>query len=191
MTPRFRPFRSVLAASGLGLCLTLSALSPSAWAADQAKSDEKIRPELGKFLQAAQQAIAAKNYQEALSQVAQTDAVKDKTPYEIYIIDRLRGAAAGGSGDLATAAKSFGAAIDSGKMPAADQVQVEGMMIGLYTNAKDYPNAVAWTQRYVKAGGNDPSILSNLVAEEYEAGDYAGASRDAQAQIAAAEKAGQ
>jgi hypothetical protein len=191
MTPRFRPLHSVLAASGLGLCLTLSALAPAAWAADQAKSDEKIRPELGKFLQAAQQAIAAKNYAEALSQVAQTDAVKDKTPYEIYIIDRLRGAAAGGAGDLATSAKSFGAAIDSGKMPQADQVQVMGMLIGLYTNAKDYPNAVTWTQRYVKAGGNDPAILSNLVAEEYEAGDYASASRDAQAQIAAAEKAGQ
>ncbi len=191
MTPRFRPLRSVLAASGLGLCLTLSALAPAAWAADQAKSDEKLRAELAKPLQAAQAAIAAKNYKEAQAQLAQTDAIKDKTPYEAYIIERMQGAAAAGAGDLATASKSFGAAIDSGKMPAEDQLQVITTMVTLSTNAKDMPTALAWTQRYVKAGGHDPSILGNLVVEEYQAGDYASAIRDAQAQITAAEKAGQ
>ena len=66
----------------------------------EAKGDV-LRPEIGKPLQAAQEFLNAQNYKDALTRVRKAEAVPGPTPFEKFSIDRLRRAAAFGSGDTA------------------------------------------------------------------------------------------
>jgi tetratricopeptide (TPR) repeat protein len=195
MTTSSSTLRLALAGTGLGLILALAGMAPGAWAADQAKTDqskeESVRPEVGKPLQEAQDAIKQQNWTLALAKITEADGAKDKTPYETYAVNRTHGVAANGAGDLAGAAKYFGVAIDTGKMKPDDQLSMTALVSSLYSQSKDYPNAIVWAQRYVKAGGPDAQVKTILVQAEYLSGDYASAGRDAQAVIDAAEQAHQ
>ena len=71
-------------------------------AAGLAQAQETLRPEIGKPLQAAQELLKEGKYKDALGKVREADAVSDRTPYENYILDRMRGSAAAGAGDDAT-----------------------------------------------------------------------------------------
>src|SRR3546814_3750731 len=82
----------------------LAAQAP-AMAADSGK--KMLRPEVGKPLQAAQTALQAKNYAEAKTDIAAAEAIDKLTPYERYIIERLKASAAIGSGDYKSALASY------------------------------------------------------------------------------------
>ena len=63
-------------------------------------AQEKVRPEVGKPLQAAQDMMKANKFKEALAKVREADAVGGKTPYETYMVESMRGSAAIGAKDL-------------------------------------------------------------------------------------------
>ena len=60
----------------------------------------------------------------------------------------------------------------------------------MYFKAKDYANAVTWTQRYLKAGGTDPQMRMQLVRSLYLAEQYSAAATELRAMIEAEEKSG-
>jgi hypothetical protein len=186
MTTSFSTLRIALAGTGLGLILALAA--PTAFAADK---EEGVRPDISKAIQAANDAMNAKNWDVALQSLDTAEAVKDKTPYEIYAIDLTRGKVASGKGDTALAAKSFAAALDTGKVKPDDQLKFMSVTVSLFNQSKDYANAAAWGQRYAKAGGNDPQVKTIVAQAEYLSGDNAAAARDLTAIIAAVEQSGQ
>jgi hypothetical protein len=80
-----------------------------------AAAQEVVRPELGKPLQAAQEAAKAGQYDEALARLREADAVPNLTPHEAFLIARLRGFSALGAGDTATAIKAFELVINAGE----------------------------------------------------------------------------
>jgi hypothetical protein len=178
----FAPFLRILAA-GL-LCNLALGLYGAAFAADT------LRPQVGKPLQAAQALMKEQKYREALEKIKEADAVDKKTPYEVSVIERMRGTAAASAGDLDTAAKAFDAVISSKSVPEADQLKIMQSMAGSYYRAKEYAKAQAWAQRYQKAGGTDPAVGQLLIQSDYLAGNYANAAKGMQELIAAQEKAG-
>ena len=91
--------------------LLISAL-PAAYA------QEKVRPEVGKPLQQAQDMLKGKRYKDALAKLREVDGVSGKTPNEAFQIEWTRANAALGAGENDTAAKAFEAVINSGKAPA-------------------------------------------------------------------------
>ena len=111
MTSRLFSGRA-LAGLGFACAVALSALmivpamSEIAWAQDEAKS-ATVRPEIGKPLKAAQEAVLAKKYGEALAHLKEAEAISGKTPYEEGILEQLRLIAAVGGEEPATAAKAF------------------------------------------------------------------------------------
>src|SRR5689334_8307995 len=108
-----------------GLLLSASILVPGMGVmGNAAAAEETVRPELGKSLQAAQDLIKHQEFKEALAKIHVADGVGNKTPYENFIIERMRGAAAGGAGDPETAAKSFEAAIASGRLSPDEQLKM-------------------------------------------------------------------
>ncbi len=165
------------------LCLALPA--PSARA-----EGESVRPEVGKPLQAAQEAMKAKKFQEALAKVREADGVAGKTPYEAFIIERMRGSAAAGAGDNEAAAKSFEAVIASGRLPAGEQLKLIEALAGTYYRAKDFAKAQHWAQRYFKDGGTSSSMRTLLGQMQFMSGDYAASAKELSAEVAAAEAAG-
>ncbi len=174
----------VLAAALAFQLVPFSPVVPAAYAADT------LRPDVGKPLQAAKDLMGAQKYKEALAKIAETDAVANKTPYENFIIERMRGAAAAGAGDIDTSAKAFDAVIASGKLPADEQLKIMQSLAGSYYRIKEYTKAVTWADRYRKAGGTDPSVAVVLIQSYYLNGDYGTAAKELQAQFAADERAG-
>lgn len=136
-----------------------------------AAAAEPVRPEVGRPLQAAQEALKARRYKDALARIHEADAVSNKTANETYLIERMRAAAAQGAGDTGTAIKAYEAIIASGKAPAAEQVKMVQAVAVAYYQAKDYASAAKWTNRYFKEGGNDPQMRTILAQAQYLNGD--------------------
>ena len=153
-------------------------------------AQDAVRPEVGKPLQAAQEAIKAQKFKDALARVSEADAVANKTANESLLIERMRIAAASGGGDVETAAKSFEALNATGKVPGPEKVRMVESIAVAYYRAKDYAKAMLWCQRYFKEGGTGASIRTLLIQSQYLSGDFAGAARELTTEIEAAEKAG-
>ena len=155
-----------------------------------AAAQESVRPEVGKPLQAAQEMMKAQRFKEALNKVREADGVPNKTGYETYLIERMRGTAASGARDNETAIKSFEVVMASGKASAADQLKIIEALAGAHYANKDYANAIKWSNRYFKEGGSAGSVRILLLQSYYLSGDYTNATKEVSADIAADEKAG-
>jgi len=169
------------------LCLgILAALVPEVLA----QGAEGVRPELGKSLLAIQDLLKAGQHKEALARIADADALAGKTPYELFALDRLRGVAAAGAGEIDVAVRSFEAVLASGRLPASEQATILEALVGTYYRAKNYPQTVATAQRYFQQGGSNPKIRSALIQARYASGDFATAARELSADLDADERAG-
>ncbi len=163
-----------------------SAAAPTAASAPAAAaSGPTLRAEVGKPLQAAQDAVKAGNYQDALARLAEAEALPGLTPYEVFITQRLKGPAAFGAGDLATATTQFEAVLASPLLPAADRASITETTIKLLLQQKEYARAAGWMKTYLAQAGATseirklyPQVLSVL-------GDHAGVLRELAPQIAA------
>ena len=176
----------LVAALGLNVATGLVGMTPAA----HAQARESVRPELAKPLQAAQDAIRAQKFKEALNRLRDVDAIGGKSAFEQYMVDRTRGAAAMGAGENELAGRSFESALNSGRMSAGDQAKVVQALISLYYRAQDYPKAIFWMQRAIKDGSADNETRALLVQSYYLSGDLTRAQKELQNDLAAAERAG-
>ena len=136
---------------------------------------EAFRPAIATPLQAAEQAIRAKKYDEALARIREADAVPDRTPNEILAIERMRAIAATGANDFPTATRSFETVIASGKVTPADQARMVQVVAQLYFQAKDYPKAATWAARSLKESGPNADMRWLMIRAQYLADDCASA----------------
>jgi len=151
---------------------------------------ETVRQEVAKPLQTVQDLVNAKNYQEALAKIREAEAVPDKTPYELFLIDQMRGPVAAAAGDRALAIKSFEAIIDSGRLPPAKTLPMIEAIVGMYYQDKDYKGAATWAERFRNEGGINQKITLLRMQSLYFSGDYANAAREISADIHETEKSG-
>lgn len=159
-------------------------------ASPAANAQEKVRPEVGKPLQQAQDMLKSKRYKDALAKLHELDGVSGKTANESFQIEWTRANAALGAGDNDTAAKAFEAVINSGKAPANAQLSIIDTLVKLYANNKDYASALKWGNRYYKEGGTNPQIRTQMIQAHFLSGDFANAAKESLADVSADEKAG-
>jgi hypothetical protein len=160
------------------------------WSTAHAQA-EQVRAEVGKPLQAARDLIKAQKYKDALAKLREVDAIPNRTAYENYLLEQMRASAAMQAGDLATAARSTQALISSGRLSASDQGRYAAGLASLYYRDRDYKNAAAWAQKSLAGNPGDKTMRGLMIQSYYLAGDTAAASREALADVQAAEKAGQ
>ena len=153
-------------------------------------AQEKVRPEVGKPLQAAQDLMKANKFKDALAKVREADAVSAKTPFEIYMVERMRASAATGAKEGDTAIKAYEAVVASGKAPPQDQVKIIEALATSYYNAKDYASAIKWGGRYFKEGGTGGQIRTLMIQSHFQSGDFAASAKESLSDIEADEKAG-
>ncbi|HUL68331.1 MAG TPA: hypothetical protein VLW55_27290 [Burkholderiaceae bacterium] len=151
---------------------------------------ETVRPEVGKPLSAARDMIKAGKFKEALSKLNDVDSIPNRTPFENFLLEQMRASAASQAGDTEHAIKAFQAVLNSGRLSEAEQAKYAASLASLYYRAKDYPNAATWAARALKSNPNDSAMRELMIQSYYLAGDYATASKEALADIQAAEKAG-
>lgn len=191
-TQTLRPvFASVLMALGIALSpvIGMHAALAQAPAAPAAPADT-IRPDLIKILQPVQELLKTQNFKDALEKLAAADAIADKTPFEIYVTESLRGTAADSLGDYETSSKAFEKVFTTGKMPAANQLKIMQAMTERFYDKKDYPKTISWAKRYFEAGGTEPQIRKRLYLAYYFSDDLPNASKELELLVQADEKAG-
>jgi len=164
----------------------LSAQSP-AWAT----AAKTVRPAVGKSLQAAQKALQAKQFEEAQAGIAKAEAAGRLTPYETYLVLRLKASAAIGVGDYRAALAAYGQVVDSSELPEEEKLPVLDSYAKLAYTAKDYARAANAVLKYRQAGGQDPQTLSLYAQSLFLGGRYNEAADVLRKQIAAAEQRGQ
>lgn len=143
-----------------------------------ANAAETVRPEVGKPLQEAATLLRSQHYREALVRINQADAIGAKTPYESYLIQRMRVSAAAGSGDAPAAAAALEAVTASGRANPSERLLMTQAVAVAFYREKDYPKAASWAQRYFKEGGNDAAVHTMLLQSYYLANNCAELSRE-------------
>src|SRR5947199_153851 len=155
------------------------------------QAQEAVRPEVGKPLQAAQEMIKTRRYKEALAKIREADAAGNKTPFETFTIERMRGSAAAQAGDNETAIRSFEAVIASGRLSKAENLKMLEAIAGMYYRNKEYSKAAASASRYFKEGGSDPAVRTVLIQSQFLSGDCTNAAREVQSEVQSQEQSGQ
>ena len=128
-----------------------------------AQKAESVRPEVGKPLQAAQGLVRQRKGREALAEVAKAEAIPNRTAYENFLIQQMRGSAAAAAGDNETAIKAFEAVLGSGRVSGKEATTMVQAVAVAYYQKKDYATSAKWTQRYFKEGGSDPAMRTVLL----------------------------
>ncbi|NVH77176.1 tetratricopeptide repeat protein [Paraburkholderia sp. JPY432] len=159
-----RRLKQALSAAVVGVVFAAAALPAAA---------DTLRPDVGKPLSAAQDLYRAHKYKDALARIAQAAAVPSKTPYEIYMVEEMRGAALMADGDEALAAQAYQTLLGTGQLKGDDEQRVSETLAGIYFRQHDYARAIATAQRYEKAGGRDPQMKELLVQSYYLSNDCA------------------
>jgi hypothetical protein len=177
-----------LGAGGIGF----TALAPlgSALAQEQKASGNTARPEVGKPIQAALDLLKSKRGKEALAKLQEADAVPNKTPYEAYLVERVRAQAAAAAGDAAVAARAFEASAASSAVSGGERLQFLAAAAGQYYLAKNYGKVIELGARYFKDGGTDKSIRTIYAQALYLSNDFARAASEILADVQAEEAAG-
>jgi tetratricopeptide (TPR) repeat protein len=195
---RFARLALMLAAIGLNAAPALmhsaAAQDKNAQAAAAAQpKPDTVRPELFKLLDPAQvkPLMDAKNYTELQNRIAQADAFPDKTPYETYVLTRMKLSLATATKDEPAQIAALEAILSSGKLPDADKPQFTQALAGMYYNAKNYPKAIEWFKRFqAENPGSADVATAPLVRSYYLSNDFANAMKLLRPQLEAADKAG-
>jgi len=164
--------------------------APIGSARAQESAGNTVRPEIGKPIQAAVDLLKSKRGKDALARVREADAVPNKTPYEAYLVERVRGQAAAAAGDASTAARAFEATAASSAVSGAERLQFLAAAAGQYYVAKDYGRAAELGARYFKDGGTDRAIRTVYIQALYLGNDFAAAGRELLRDIQAEEQTG-
>ncbi|MBL8519924.1 MAG: tetratricopeptide repeat protein [Betaproteobacteria bacterium] len=160
-------------------------------ASGPAMAQEKVRPEVGKPLQAASDFLKANKFREALAKIREADAVGGKTPYETYVIESMRGSAAAGARDNATAIAAFEAVLATGKAPAATQQKIYESLATTYYGMGKYADAIKYANKFKESGGGSGGTMRTLLIQSYfQSGDFAASAKESLADIQADERAG-
>lgn len=187
----------LIASLSISISLSLAALAistPVAVYAQKANAadatNDTLRPEVAKLLVAAQEKLQAKQFNEALGKIADVDLIANKTPYEIFVMERMRGASALAVKQYAVAAKSFEMVFATGRLNATDRAIYAEAVTGAYYNLKDYKQAAIWAAKAIKEGATQSQTRQILIQSLFLADDFVTAKTEVDAAIAADEKAG-
>ncbi|MBP6902723.1 MAG: hypothetical protein KBC73_21705 [Burkholderiaceae bacterium] len=192
---RFSPLSSgLLRPLALATLLALPALASAQAAAPavpaSAAAAPTVRAETAKPLQAAQEALRAGQHADALARLAEAEAVAGTTPYEAYLIARMKAVARFSTGDVAGSVSLFESTLASSFLPADDRQSLTETTVKLALQLKDYPRALKWVKAYLDAQGPSAELRRLYPQLLAVTGDHAGAAREMLAQIAAEQAAG-
>jgi tetratricopeptide (TPR) repeat protein len=173
----------------LGVVSVSSVVVPSAAvAAEQAKA--KMSKAVGVPLQAAQKAMAAKQWDAALAEIKKAQAVEKRTPEEDYQIDEFLGYILVQQKKYGQAAPVFERMLNSGLVP-ADQVDDRTKAVAqMYFQEKDYKKSAEWTKKWLAKHPGDEDMSVLLGQTQYLTEDLKGAAATMSQVIANDEKAG-
>ena len=183
---------AALAAAGLTGVVGGSLLPVSAAVAADKEKDkapkQKLSPAVQKPLVAAQNAMTAKNWDEALAQIQLAQAVEPKTPYDAFMVDELGWYIYLQKKDYVKSAEILERSLASGMVSEADKPQRLRALTQMNLQNKNYPKAIASGTEYMKLNPADAEIALNLAQARYLSDDFAGAKTASEQLVASSAK---
>lgn len=146
---------------------------------------ETVRPAMGKPLNEIQELLAAKQYPQALEKINALESIENKTPYEIFAIDRMRAVVASGTNNTELLATSFEGMLKSNFLQEPEQLRLIEAMAGTYFNEKKYDLSKQWALRYLAKDNTSQPVHSLMARTMYLQNDFAGATKELKQLIAA------
>jgi tetratricopeptide (TPR) repeat protein len=128
-----------------------------------------------KPLKAAQEAMEAKNYPEALAKLKEVQGMSGLQPYDLHLMNEMFGFVYVRTGDYTEAAKSLEASLNDGFMEASEQPQRVKALAQVNYQIKNYDKAIEFGNRAVKDGYADDDMFTLVSQAYYIKGDYKGA----------------
>ncbi len=174
----------ILMAAMAAACVVGSASAVLVPVAAHAAEQQKIGAKMAKPLRAAQEAITAKNFDEAVKQLDEAAAVEPQTPYETFMVDELGWYVRVQTKDYAGAEQALERAVASGFVPEADLPQRYKVLTQLNYQLKQYPKTVEFGRKALELSPGSQDIGAMVAHSLYLQKDYAGA-RSMVEQIAA------
>lgn len=150
-----------------------------------------VRPELAVPLGAAQQLLDQGKATEAMAKVDDAARIPAQTPYERYVVERVRAAAAQRLGDVPAMTKALEAALDTGQAPVAEELALLEPMVGTAARQGNHADVLRWSKRYLDLNGTNDAVRLVRIQSQLASGDAAGAKTALLARMEAAGKAGQ
>jgi hypothetical protein len=163
--------------------------SSSATLAADAPAGPTVSRALAKPLKAAQDAMQAKNYAEAITHIKEAQALPaEKTPYDNFAMNIMLFQAYTQTKDTANAFQVLTLAANS-QYASADQKKSWLKNIAFYQfQEKDYPKALDTANEAVKAGANDTETENLIAKAQYLTGKYKDAAVTMQSIVAKMDK---
>jgi outer membrane protein assembly factor BamD (BamD/ComL family) len=139
-----------------------------------ADKENKVSRDLAKPLKAAQDALNAKRFQEAISNLKDAQNNPKKTPFDEHVMNELAAVAYARTGDYANAEKAFEAQVDDGFLEPSEIPQRVKAVAQLNYQLKSYDKAIEYGNRAVKGGYADEDINVIIGQSYYLKGDWKG-----------------
>lgn len=146
---------------------------------------ETVRREMGKPFAEIETLVKDKQFPQALEKINALNAFENKTPYELFSIERMRAVVASNMGDTDLLAKAFDAMINSSFLAMPEKLKFSEGMAGTYYNEKKYDKAKQWALRNLELNNNNTSVRELLARIMYLQNDFAGAIKELNDQLQA------
>jgi tetratricopeptide (TPR) repeat protein len=179
----FRLARISLILAALGLNATPALLTsahaqakPAAPAADAPKP-ETVRAEMFKLLDPAmvKELMTAKKYAEVQEKITAAEAFPNPTPYETYVITRMKLALGASSGNEAMTMAGLEASLTSGRLTPEEKANFNLALADIHLRAERYPKAIEQLKAY-QALNMAPEKANGMLLRAYlKTNDYANA----------------
>jgi tetratricopeptide (TPR) repeat protein len=180
----------VLGVAVVGVTSIVLPASPAAAADKDKKEENKVSRDLAKPLKAAQDAMNAKKYDDAIKSLKEAEANSKKTPYDEHVINQLAGVTYARMNNYPEAEKAFAAQVDDGFTDQADLPHIVKAVAQLNYQLKQYDRAIDYGMRAVKGGYADEDINIIVGQSYYLKGDWKGTLNFEQSLVDADVKAG-
>jgi hypothetical protein len=132
----------------------------------RAEDQPQVSKGTAKILKAAQEALAAKNYNEVLSKTREAAAVAGRNAYDDFVIHELQMAVYAAQSDYPNTASAIEAIIDSPYLAAAQKPQLLRTLMSIEYQDKDYDKAILYGER-ARAAGDLSADTALTVAQAY------------------------
>jgi hypothetical protein len=141
-------------------------------------------------LKAAQDAMNARKYDEALELLKQAQSISEKKPYDQFVINEFLGPIYARQNKYAEAYEAFSANADSQYLTQGKAERYK-VLATLAYSLKNFPGAVEWGNKAIAAGDHS-NELQLIVAQSYfQQNKYREAAATAQVLVSRAEESGQ
>jgi len=143
-------------------------------AADEKKDKNTVSKALAKPLKAAQEAMQAKKYPEALAKLKEVEGMSGKSPYDQHLLNEMLGFTYVRTQNYPEAAKALEAGLNDGFLDQGETTQRIKALSQINYQIKNYDKAIEFGNRAIKGGFADDE-MSTLVGQAYYLkGDWKG-----------------